>query len=243
MSDEPPPTVQKSAAPLAALSFGSLATALGLGVIQIIDPKDAEKLPDIMGTIPGWIGTGGIMGLLALAIFYLLNSRKIGVDEKRVGIERETQQDKDKADIRDHYAAEVASLRDRIDKQAERHGVNVAAIEARYKKMLDDAEDRYRKSIEEVEAHYRRALVDADKRHDDCVKDRDALREEVAGLKSEIDGLRRQFAAAGADRVIALGEPGHRPPSDAVVESAHRVKGVHVGGRVAGGRQADRGLI
>lgn len=225
MPDETPPsklTSHRASGPIAAVSIASIATALGLGALQLLDPVKAGSLPEALGTVPGWITSGGIMGILGLLIYWQLGNKKIGVDSTlAVNVDR--------ADIRDHYAGEVASLRNRIDEQAQRHGTNVAAVEERYKGLLEDAERRYKRAVAEVEEHYRKALDAAEQRHEDCLADRDKLRDVVNELKDEVAGLRRQFATASSDQVISLGRTGMPAPSTAVLESAYRVKDIHQG--------------
>lgn len=221
MSDKSPDGKPRTsrAAPLAIISIGSIATALGLGALNLLDPVHAANLPDTLGTVPAWITSGGVMGLFGLGIYWHLGSRKVSIEGRATD-------NIDKADIRDHYANEVASLRAQVIAQGERHAATIAEAEGRHKAAIAEIEGRYKKLLSEAEEHYRNALQAAEDRHEDCMRDREALRAEVQTLKDEIEGFRRQWLAQSADRIIALGEPGGPSPSEDVLGSAHRVRGI-----------------
>lgn len=208
---------RKLSGPLAAFSVLSIMTAAGLAGFQLIDPAQAEQAPGALGTVPGWITSGGIMGILGLLIYWQLGNRKISVDS-------DVQQNVDKADIRDHYADEVAALRKRLDEAGQRNVLAQTQIEERYKTLLTVAETRYRTATAEIEEHYKGALKAAEQRHDECVADRDALRNEVRALYDEVAGLRRQITTQATDRVLALGQAGAEPPSEHVLGAAERMK-------------------
>lgn len=69
------------------------------------------------GTLPQWITASGILGFLGLFLRYLSTSNRLGNENT--------------ADIRQHYAAEVAALRTRI-----------VEVEAHYRSMLKESEER-----------------------------------------------------------------------------------------------------
>lgn len=69
------------------------------------------------GTLPQWITASGILGFLGLFLRYLSTSNRLSNENT--------------ADIRQHYAAEVAALRTRI-----------VEVEAHYRSMLKESEER-----------------------------------------------------------------------------------------------------
>lgn len=222
MTDETIPTLPIAVrtarpAPLAIASFVSVATALGLGAFQLIDPAQAKNIPTAFGTVAGWISAGGIMGILSLLVWWQLGNRKIKVEEVGVNVAAIAASDKihaaEREDIRDHYAAEVTSLRTRIDEQAERHATRVADLEA-----------RYLANVAEVEKRYAGALSAAEERHRECEKQRDDLGIEVRKLRDDIAGLERKLLTQSSDRVLAIGMPGQPEPSPAVKDAARRVR-------------------
>lgn len=210
--EEPKPN---RAAPVVAISAASLITAAVLGGLQVINPETTNAVPDVLGTVPGWITSGGIMGILGLLIWWQMGNRKIGVDQQ-------VQFNVDKADIRDHYAEEVSALRARIDTQAANHATRVT-----------DLETRYQRNIGEVEERFARALRDAEERHADCMRDKDGQHDEINNLKDQVAGLRRQIGLQATDRVLELGN--RDAPSEDVLASAYRVKDIHEGRSKAGG--------
>jgi hypothetical protein len=127
---------------------------------------------ELLGTIPQWLTALGI-GSFLIALL----RRDVQVRGLR---------NTDQADIRDHYAQEVAALRDQLLT---------------------------------MEQHYRNMLEQSDKRHDECEVARSQMR-------AELDGLKRQMAAASADRLLVLEE--RTCPSDVAPHStaaAKRIKG------------------
>jgi branched-subunit amino acid aminotransferase/4-amino-4-deoxychorismate lyase len=56
----------------------------------------------------------------------------------------------------------------------------------------------------EVEAHYRRMLKDVEEQHEECKRDREQLHLVVNGLKSELNGLKRQMSRYSTDKLVIL---------------------------------------
>lgn len=143
---------------------------------------------ELLGTIPGWITSAGVLTLIGLVLRY------------RLGWRGQTMADD--ADIRDHYAQEVAALRGKLDGQ-EAHFLS-------------------------LEAHWRAILEGSDRRHQECEEARQAMRREISAMHEEIAGLRAQVRAASTDRVLRMEEkPPEAPHSRA---SAKRVKNIIEGG-------------
>lgn len=226
----PPLPPGPRATPLTVVSFISLATAGGIGGMQLVG--EGHRVPAILGTVSSWISAGGIMGILALLVWLQLGNRKIGVDE-RVAMNA------DKADVRDHYAEEVTTLRARFDEASERHSSVVTELEARHTNSVLEIEGKYRRLLHETEEHYQGLLRETEEAHEICKRDRDALREEIGQLRDEIRGLRDQIRTQATDRVLRLGET--IPPSPAVTGAAKRVrKIVRRGERARGADKAHK---
>lgn len=203
-----PPPVGPRPRPLAVVSIASLLTAVLLGVFQVLSPGKAGQLPSVLGTVAGWVSAGGIMGILSLLVWQQLGNRTIAVEESKVD-------NADKADIRDHYANEVAQLRAGVIASSSRHRDEMGAAEARHKVSIAEVEGRYKSLLTETEARYRTALLETEKAHEAC-------KAEVQGLREELRGIRDQFRADARGRIVTFGKPG-TAPSEAVVDAAERV--------------------
>lgn len=161
---------------------------------------------DFAGTLPGWItAVSTSTGVVTLITMYW----RRGIAIRKLGIEKAIADNVDAADIRDHYADEVQKLRDRLDKQAES-----------FRGRLDEIDGHYRDIISKLEQRYTEASKAAQIRHEECMADRDKLRNEVSILRNEINGLVRVITQASIDRVIALGDD----VSDEIKEAAARAQ-------------------
>lgn len=155
---------------------------------------------NVLETARPWLAPGFLLGIFGLLLRQQVQNRRIGVDEKRVRLD-------DDKDIRDHYADEVRQLRDQVVKQGERH----------------------RAVLREVDKDYKASLTAAESRHDECVQQRDELRDQVRALKDLVDGLQRVILQNSASGVIALGDAVHpdvRAAAERVEELFNREKGV-----------------
>lgn len=139
---------------------------------------------EVLGTIPGWITSAGIVTILGVVLRYRLGWRK-----QTLG---------DDADIRDHYAQEVAALRGKLDGQ----GAHFLSLEK----------------------HWRDILEGSDRRHQECEEARQAMRREINKMHEEIAGLRTQIRAASTDRVLRMEED--PPPAPHARAAAKRVKNI-----------------
>lgn len=150
---------------------------------------DASGLSPAWGTIPQWIAAAStVTGLVWAFLRFGLGWRKQGFDND--------------ADIRDHYAQEVAALRGKLDGQ-EAHFLS-------------------------LEAHWRTILEGSDRRHQECEDARQQLRSELSKMHEEIAGLKSQIRAASTDRVLRMeDDPPAAPHSRA---AAKRVRDVMEGG-------------
>lgn len=147
--------------------------------------------PSLTGTVAGWVTAGGVTTIAAILAYVYIWRGRIAVDAKRVANENE-------ADIRDHYADEVRQLRQQLERQSTRHG-----------RVLRVAEGRARQ-----------AALDAEARHEQCVRDRDELRDKVWALKDQVSGLVRLLLQNSAAGTLILSAD---QVSNAVREAAERV--------------------
>lgn len=138
---------------------------------------------ELLGTIPGWITSAGVVTLIGIVLRYRLGWRKLS--------------DADDADIRDHYALEVAALRGKLDNQ-EAHFLS-------------------------LESHWRTILEGSDRRHQECEDARSLLRLEINKMHEEIAGLKAQIRAASTDRVLRMEE--EPPAAPHARAAAKRLKG------------------
>lgn len=149
-------------------------------------------LPQILGTIPGWITAGGVVTILGIVLKHHLGLRRLKIEADQVEVTGRGIRNADEADIRDHYAEEVRQLRERLDRQAERHRLTITDVEDRARQIVSDIEERSRKAIEE-----------SDRRHEECEQARREMRREVDDLREEIRGL-RAILAQRSESVIRL---------------------------------------
>jgi hypothetical protein len=143
--------------------------------------------PAIVGTIPGWITSAGVVAILGLVLRWQLGLRKLKIEAAQVEITAQQVHDADEADIRDHYANEVEQLRDRLDRQSVRHRDELAEKEKRHRAERKEDEDRHRA----------------------CLRDNDDLRDKLHAVKDLAAGLQRIITQASASRAILIA--GHAP--------------------------------
>lgn len=109
--------------------------------------------------------------------------------------------------LRDHYAAELQSLRDQIR----------ASGEADAKRAVQ-AEERHRKAMEAADDRFNRAMTASDEREAASQAEIRLLREEVRKLSEEIFGLRKNVGQAGRSAILLAT---HSPSAD-IVDVADR---------------------
>lgn len=103
-------------------------------------------------------------------------------------------------DIRKHYADEIKSLRDRDEKRDQ--------------------------AMRDLEKHWREMIKLADARHQECVDEREELRDQMNALKVELEGVKAQLRAQATDRVLLLEERCVKPSEEAPhsLAAAQRMK-------------------
>lgn len=124
-----------------------------------------------------WLSTISIVGLFGLAVKFLLGT-------KTIDLSSETK-------LRDHYAAEVASLR-----------AQVLAIQKTSDERAANAEKRYEE-----------AVAAADRRHHICEEECVGLRSRISEMQLEIDALNRRIGHLNAS-AVRLFEPKATLPED-----------------------------
>lgn len=102
------------------------------------------------GTVPGWITSAGVLGILGIVVRWQLGLRKLNVEAQQVSVNAQQVHNADEADIRDHYAQEVAVLRQRLDEKDERHREAMATADLRHDQCIKSRDDM-RKRLEVVE--------------------------------------------------------------------------------------------
>lgn len=158
-----------------------------------------KNLPAWAGTLPGWITSAGVVGLLGLLLRYQLGRQKLQIDAAQVDINAQQIANTDEADIRDHYAEEVKELRAALKEQSARH-----------QQRENEMDDRYRRLLQESEA-----------RHEECQTQRRELRHDMDRLLDEMAGLRRTIVQYSAEGVVRLGEISGARASEEVERAAH----------------------
>jgi uncharacterized protein (DUF3084 family) len=106
----------------------------------------------------------------------------------------------DVADIRGHYAKELEAMRERDEKRDE--------------------------AMRALEKHWREMVNLADSRYSECQREREELRDELAEVKRELNGVKAQLRAQATDRVLLMeencGKPGEIAPHS--LAAAKRLK-------------------
>lgn len=87
----------------------------------------------VLGTLPGWITSGGVLMMIGLLLRWQIQNRQIDTG--------------DNANIRDHYAKEVASMRESLHKQSQRFREDLDAMDKRYREMLLASEQRHEECL------------------------------------------------------------------------------------------------
>lgn len=79
-------------------------------------------VPALVGTVPGWISAGGIVGLLTLLVRFVLGNKKL---------------DNDAAEqIRVHYDAQIKLLWDQLNQTREDSDRRIIAIREEYERQI-----------------------------------------------------------------------------------------------------------
>jgi hypothetical protein len=69
---------------------------------------------EILGTIPGWITSAGVLGILGLVIRWQLGLKKLAIEAQQVSVNAKKVDNEDRADARDHIAEEMVALRNNV---------------------------------------------------------------------------------------------------------------------------------
>lgn len=91
-----------------------------------------SALGPFLESVRPWISPVALTGILGIVLSHRLGLLKVKVEADRVEVQAREVDHKDDADIRDHYADEVAALRKRLDEKSDEH-----------RRILREAEDRH----------------------------------------------------------------------------------------------------
>lgn len=145
-------------------------------------------LPEFItnSTLPQWISAVASTGILVSVLRFVIQWRGQSITADGV--------------LRDHYAAELARLTEKLDEKA----TGMQALEKHLREMVDLADERWQA----------------------CQDERDHDRQRIAEMQLEIDGLKRQLPIMSADRLLILedrGRPSEVAPSS--LAAAKKMKG------------------
>lgn len=159
-------------------------------------PRARVMPADFIGTLPGWItAASSTTGVAAIIIAFF-----------RRGVSLKGLKNADDADIRDHYALEVAAMREKLDRQE----AHFRTLEKHLREMLETSDKR---------------ADESDRRHEECERARQEMRREMDALHSEIRGLHDKIRSYSTDSLLMLeqrGKPGEVAPHS--VAAAKRIK-------------------
>jgi hypothetical protein len=89
----------------------------------------------ILGTIPGWITSVGVVTILGIIVRWQLGLKKLNVAAQQVDVNAAEVRNRDTADERDHIAEEMKALRENV---------------ARLREELHNCEEECRKTIDSL---------------------------------------------------------------------------------------------
>lgn len=115
----------------------------------------------VIPAVPEQLVAGGVLGSLGVLLGLLV---KLQLGGKKLEVA-------DTADLRDHYAEELTSLRRQIIDMGEHHLGREREIDDRWRRLLAESEER----------------------HAECVRQRDALSARVGAIEERFIGTVRQF--------------------------------------------------
>lgn len=95
------------------------------------------------GTLPGWITASAVTAILGLIVRWQLGLRRLRVDADQVA-------NADEANIRDHYAQEVAALRQQLIDRDERYRAQIERADQRHEECAR-ARDELRQKLTQVQ--------------------------------------------------------------------------------------------
>jgi hypothetical protein len=107
------------------------------------------NLGPFLESVRPWISPVALTAILGVVLTHRLGLRKLKVEADRVEIEDRAVHDKDEADIRDHYAQEVAALRGALQAASARHREETEGIVAKLRDCRA-SEDRLLDKVREL---------------------------------------------------------------------------------------------
>lgn len=154
-----------------------------------------------------WLATAGILITNGIGLKFYIAWQKGKTDTANVALAQDKLDlEGDKA-IRDHYADELKSLREQIQKSGDGHAMRYAAAEERHQLAMQKADERFNA-----------AQAAADERERGCEAKVAALRATVAALTEEVQGLRALMGQTGRSAIVLA----TNRPSLQVQEAADR---------------------
>lgn len=130
-----------------------------------------NALEPFIGTIPQWITAAGVVSFLGLLVRWRLGERKLAIEATSVNVRAREVEGVERADLRDHYAEELSSLRSQIIDMGKHHLEREREIDDRWRKVLSESEAR----------------------HAECVRQREDLARRVIRVEGRLLGTIRQF--------------------------------------------------
>lgn len=179
-----------------------------------------ESLPPWLGTLPNWITATSCVTFLGLFIRWRWVEGKLKIEAARVTIDAKKVERADEANIRDHYAKEVESLRGKLDRQ-----------EKNFQDALERQSTRHNDALNALEERHGRAMLNVEERQARCERERDEMGIRISGLREELAGVRQQVRMNSADQLRLLAASGEPIPPYAleaartIVERQQRERG------------------
>lgn len=103
------------------------------------DRRSELNIPQaVLGSIPQWITAGGMVGVGGMFLRFILGRKRLT--------------NADTADLRDHYAEELTSLRKQIIDIGQHHLEREREIDDRWRRLLAESEDRHSECVRQREA-------------------------------------------------------------------------------------------
>lgn len=99
-----------------------------------------DNVGAFLEAIRPWVSPAALLAILGVVVRWQLGLRKLKIQADQVEVSAQEVSNKDEADIRDHYADEVRQLRERMDRQSERHREILQESDRKHEECQKDRE-------------------------------------------------------------------------------------------------------
>jgi chromosome segregation ATPase len=138
---------------------------------------------ELLGTIPGWITSAGVVAMLGLIVRWQLGLKKLSVEAQQVDVNAAEVRSKDAADKRDHIAEEMSALR-----------ANIATLREELHACEDECAEKIKKLHDEIWGEKRQRVTEQISLINVILNSVDAP--ELKALMKTLESVQRSLGAA-----------------------------------------------